>query len=303
MIAARAVAVGVALAAAGPAAAAPAVVAVVSGGADVRAAVLVGPSGELYEPDRQGAWARRSGGGVAIEVVGAVQAGDAVYAAGASTPMYRRRDGVWAAVRFGQRGRPLIGRGPLPSVAIGRQVFVLSRGKWIRVGEAPEGATALWAGGERNVAVIAAGAAWRLRGYAFARLPRPTGAVDVFGDQPWALAAAGAQHLDRGRAVAVATPGATVVAAAAVADTVWLLVAPASGPLVLERHGKTSENVPTDIPASTGLAGMIADAQGKVLIAARDGTIWIWADGAWAPGRVANALPAGPAGPAPAHTR
>src|SRR5262245_5430472 len=117
MIAARAVAVGVALAAAGPAAAAPAVVAVVNAdAADVRAAVLVGPSAELYEPDRQGAWTRKSGGGIAAEVVAAVQAGDAVYAAGETTPLYRRRDGMWAAVRFGERGRPLVGRGPVPSV-------------------------------------------------------------------------------------------------------------------------------------------------------------------------------------------
>ena len=325
---ARAVAVACLLAlAAGPrlAAARPGLVAAVlpsaagstPGADDVRAAVLIGPTGEVYQPGAPGTWTRRSGGGVAADVVGASAGLGELFVAGASTPLYRRRDGVWQAMRLGQRGAIVLGAGPLPAVAVGRHVFVQTRTGWTRVGQAPLPVTALWAAPERDVVVAAGGVLWRLRGGSWQRLVKPaapsaivgTGAwaSGVGGTGPWALAGASAYDLARGRAVTARTPGA-IAAATATRDAVWLLIVSGAGPMVLERHGlapgaAAEPPLATPLPADASLAAMLVDASGRVLLATRAGAVHLWADGAWTRPALVDELPAPRRGAAPARSR
>jgi hypothetical protein len=323
MIAARAVAVLCLLAApllaapranAGPALAA---VALPDGG-DVRTAILVGPSGEVYEPAGPATWTRRSGGGIAADVIAAATANGELFAIGRSTPLYRRRAGVWQAVRLGQRGGIVWGTGPLPALAVGRHVFVLSRTGWTRAGQAPPAVTAVWATAERDIVVAAGGALWRLRGGGFARVPKPAAATGVFGDAPWALTDGAAIDLTRPRAVAPLSTG-PIAAAAAAGDAVWFLIALPDGSFVLERHPAppvlarrpTVRPAPrppiqltaVPVPAGALITGLVVDRLGRALILTRDGAVQVWADGAWTAGTVGDALPPPRTGAGPARTR
>jgi hypothetical protein len=284
-------------------------------GGDVNAAILVGPSGEVYEPAAPGTWSRRSGGGIAADVLSAAAAGGELFAIGRTTPLYRRRAGVWQAVRLGQRGAVIWGSGPTPALAVGRHVFLLSRTGWTRVGQAPPAVTAVWATGERDVLVAASGALWRLRGSGFARLPRPATATGVFGEAPWALVAGFAFDLTRLRPVLPLTTGA-VAAAAAAGDAVWFLIALPTGAFVLERHPRPAAGARpppgprpsiqlTAVPVAAGalVTGLLVDRIGRALIVTRDGAVHVWADGAWTAGVVGDALPPPRTGAGPARTR
>jgi hypothetical protein len=282
-------------------------------GGDVNAAILVGPSGEVYEPAAPGTWTRRSGGGIAADVLYAAAAAGELFASGRSTPLYRRRAGVWQAVRLGQRGPVVWGSGPTPSLAVGRHVFVLSRTGWTRVGQAPPAVTAVWATGEREVLIAASGALWRLRGSGFARVPKPATATGVFGEAPWALVAGFAFDLIRLRPVLPLTTGA-VAAVAAAGESVWFLVALPTGAFVLERHPRPSVRPGpgprpsiqlTAVPVAAGalITGLLVDRIGRALIVTRDGAVQVWASGAWTAGVVGDALPPPRTGVGPARTR
>jgi hypothetical protein len=317
MIAARAAAVACVLAALPlaprPADAGPALAAAVLPAADdVRSALLIGPSGEVYEPAAAATWNRRSGGGIASDVAGAALGAGDLYAVGRSTPLYRRRAGVWQALRLGQRGPVLWGTGPTPSLAVGRHVFILGRGGWTRVGQAAMAVTSLWATADRDVVLIAGGAPWRLRGSSFVRVPRPAIASAVFGTiGPWLLSAGTAIGLGRPRAVVPLSAGAVRTAMIA-GDAVWFVIAPPTGPLVLERHVQPAtatarrppiQIIATPVAIDAAIAAVLVDRIGRALIVTRDGGVQVWADGAWTAGAVSDALPPSRAGAGPARTR
>jgi hypothetical protein len=292
----------------------PIAAAVLASPDDVRAAVLVGPAGEVYEPDAPGTWKRRVGGGVAGDVTGAAAGGGDLFAIGASTPLYRRRAGSWQAMRLGQRGAVVLGTGPVPAVAIGRHVFLQSRAGWTRVGQAPLPVTALWAGGDRDVVLAAGGVLWRLRGASWMRLPRPQAPIGVAGatasgagiagSGPWALTARVAVDLARGRAVTAQSPG-SIIAATTSPQGIWLLIASPTA-LAIERHALPPAAPLTLAPPVAGdatIAAFLADRAGRLLIATRGGDVHVWADGAWTAGAVSDELPAPRKGAAPARSQ
>src|SRR3954469_3060132 len=100
---AAALALALVLASAGAALADPLATAVTPGD-DVRRTILVGPSGQVWEPDGQGGWTRTVGGGVGAEVQGAALA-DELIIAGKATPLFRRHDDAWYGLRLGERGK------------------------------------------------------------------------------------------------------------------------------------------------------------------------------------------------------
>ena len=130
---------------------------------DPLASTLVGPSGQVWQPDGKGGWTRGGPGGVAADVGGAVVAAQLVVV-GKATPAYRLDPDGWRALRLGERGKTVMGVGPHPAFAIGRNVFVWKAKAWVRVGTAPAGVVALWASSDSKLYVAGADRVWRLAG-------------------------------------------------------------------------------------------------------------------------------------------
>lgn len=276
------------------------VVAVAADPTDVTKAVLVGPSGQVYEPD-QGDWVRRRGGGVAADVSGAAIAGGELVVAGRAMPMYRRTGDTWYALRLGEDGLTRFGTGPTPALVIRRQVFVHTKGRtWTRLGTLPgKVATALWASG-KNVWIADGGGVYRLKGKAFVRAGDPVDALA--GGTPWGLTPAGLRHLTSGRTVPAELDGApvTILAAGGAPGSAELfVVAEAAGKPVLARASKTGLTRVDDVPVAGAIAGVAVDKAGAVLVAFRDGQVAVRAGGTWATGQVTDQLPADRGGPGP----
>lgn len=185
-----------------------AIVAVVGGEDDVTRSVLVGPAGQVYEPEAPGTWKRRAAGGIGPEVVGAVRAGQTLFVHGTDTPVFRRQDNVWHAHPLPNRGRCTMSAGNAPALAIARYVYTwpgstprarpraapkatpeatpgaeagaapLGPG-WTRLATLAGVATAIWAETpSRAIAATAQGMLWRIQGDAATAIPDPLPAAD-----------------------------------------------------------------------------------------------------------------------------
>ena len=295
------IAVAAALAACRPAAAepaphgAPVIAAVAVDPHDARAAILVGPGGQIYRPDGAGAWTRTAGGGIAAGVVAAVRDGDDLIAAAPRTPLYRWHDGAWRAEPVGAHGAILLGAGPAPAVAVGTRVLVRAGDAWRPVGRAPGPPTALWARSPGDIWIVVDGAPWHLRGGRFTRTAGT--ATAIVGARPWALAGPLARRLDARIRVGAAGAG-TVLGAATVGAATWLLVRDGRAAAV-ERHG-TGTAPPA--PPAGDWAWLWADPAGRVAIAAPDGHVAILDGGAWRTTRAGDRLAAPRPGPGPARS-
>ncbi|MCE9573575.1 MAG: hypothetical protein K8W52_10500, partial [Deltaproteobacteria bacterium] len=180
-------ALGVALALARPARAEDRVIAAIAPDpGDVRAAILVGPSGQVFEPSATG-WHRPTAGGTAAAIAHVARQGGTLYALAATVPPFRWQGGAWHAVplKGKRRGDAVPGSGPAPALAYGRAIVVATATGWLEVSGAPAAPTALWAASEREVWIAARGAIWRRRGSSFTRVT--TGAALTGGDAPWRL--------------------------------------------------------------------------------------------------------------------
>jgi hypothetical protein len=274
--------------------------------ADVRTATLVGPSGQLYLGDGSGRWARRAAGGIAADVTAALRSGADLIVAGPATPLYRFDGSAWSAHKLGQSGRIVVGRGPVPAVAIGKHIFLekpadprnkAARPGWIRIGEAIGPIIALWAASPRKVLVVTAAGVHALRGR---ELVRTGAAVDaIVGDVPWGITADGATNLARARD---SLPAAGTIAATAGATAPYLLTTDGT---TLRLVGRTPAGpISVDVPVTAGaaIAGLVADHTGRVLVVTADGELHVYADNAWTSGTLVDELPAPRPGPGPAPT-
>ena len=268
------------------------------GAADVRTAILVGPSGQVYAGDGAGTWKRTVAGGVAADVSSATRLGRELLVAGATMPMYRFDGTRWTSLRIGQSGKTILGRGPVPTVAIGRHVFVHATGVWTRVGQAPGPVTAVWASSPTKVFVVTAAGVHALRGAAFVRIRPAVGAI--VGTGAWGIGATGAVDVTTGRQVVTARGA---VAATGGAGTPWLLVPNAGTLELVGRVAGKPKKIPTPLPASTVIVGIAADRAGRMLVVTDAGAIHVFVDGAWATGTMIDSLPAKKPGPGPAPTR
>ena len=286
-----------------------ALAAVTAADGDVRTTRLIGPSGQVYEPDGAGTWTRRIGGGVAADVTAAFQLGPQLVVTGRGAPMYTFDGNLWRAAPIGQRGRVVTGAGSLPAVAIGTQVFVRDKQTWLRVGTAPAPITAVWATSKTNGRLATATTVFTLRGGAFAPVAPALVATALVGTVPYAVTAAGLVDTSKPKQP-VAAAVTDVVAAATVppsAKDLWLVSAPAgAAPSLLLLHaGKLGAPIGMPLAAGVPIAGITADHGGRVLVITTSGEIHVWDDHAkaWSTG-VARDEVAGPGrGPGPARTR
>jgi hypothetical protein len=289
--------------------------AIVGGSDDVRRTILVGSSAQIWEPDGTGTWTRRSAGGVAADVTGAnLGAGD-IHVAGKATPMYRRKGGIWYAVRFGAKGRTLLASGRALAVAVDRVVFVQA-GAWKRLAVANAPIKALYVASEREAVLATAAGLWRLRGRSFVPVPGSPGmaVTALVGAKPgvaWALTASGGLvEVGRvARAIPVVVAGEPLAVsriAAAPDGSVWVIgrKAGAGGPPVLaHRTGTGFVAVATGLAADAEIEGLVVDRAGRVLLAdAHGGVQWRDEAGTWTAAVRVDALPQPIPGKGPARS-
>lgn len=287
---------------ASPAVAAP-VLAALAPADDARAAIAVGPAGEVYRPDGTGAWVRT----LPVTTAGAVTqvgtaGGDLVALAGGA--VYRLAPNGWSALRLVQKGKAVMSGGTHVVAAVGRQLFALERpaggGEPVKLATAPASVLAIGTGAARVIATERG--LYSFDGRRFKQLPRAPRQIDRFVGDRWALVdgalvelATGARpRLPAGLAVRVAT----VVRAGPVA------IAAGPGGLALvtiQRRKVDTAPLPEAVRAAIP-AGVVADDAGRVLVAFEDGRLALRDRGAWTITTARAALPAPRPGPPPART-
>ncbi|HVV85142.1 MAG TPA: hypothetical protein VHE35_18905 [Kofleriaceae bacterium] len=272
---------------------------------DVRRTILVGPSGQLWQPDGQGGWTRSAGGGVGTDVQGIAVADDLIIA-GSGTPLFRRHDDAWYGLRLGERGKTHLGTGPAPAVSIGKEVFVWARGAWTRVATADRPVVALWAESDRKLFVATDRAVLRLAGKKL--VPAlPLAAVRFAGRAPLALTADGVVHdLATRAALAPTADGQPVTADAATQapdGTPWILGRAGADRALVRRTRTGWERRPAPpLAADDTVVHLAVDGSGRVLVATAAGAIHLAdAAGAWTRGTLTTRLPDAKPGPGPAR--
>lgn len=272
---------------------------------DVRRSILVGPSGQVWEPDGQGGWARTAGGGVAADVRGAAVA-DTLVVAGKATPLYRREGDAWFGLRLGERGKTQIGDGPRAAVAIGKQIFVWTRGTWTRVATADRPVVALWAESERKVYVATDRAVFRLAGKKLVS-HAPLTVVALVGAAPLAITAAGeVRELSARTPLAPTADGAPVTperATSSADGTPWILGhAGADRVLVRRTRGGWERRPAPPLGPDDSVVHLAVDSAGRVIVATAAGGVLLAAeDGTWTRGTLTTRLAPGQPGPGPAR--
>lgn len=275
---------------------APALVAIVPDLADVRQSELIGPSAQRYLPEPGAArWSRRTPGGVAVTVRGAVRHREELVVAGGRAPVFRLRGDTWAIAPVGQQGKAVLGTGPAFSIAIGKHIFVEVGGKLTRLGAVPDPVVALWAASERSVFIATEKAVLRRSGSAFQALPQSAGAVGFSGATPHAILAAVALDLRSGGRTAL--PGAATVAALSSGKPA-ALVTTSAGRSALWRLGVPGT---LELPQGVAVASLAVDPQGRALVAGPAGAALLL-EGSWRTVELADALPAPRPGPGPARS-
>jgi hypothetical protein len=140
--------------------------AAITADAGIDATILVGSAGQLYRPSGSDQWRREAIGGVAIDLRQTIASSDTIYAVAEHTPMFRHRRGSWHVSPLPNRGSIVMGvGGGVPSLAIGKHVYLLRKQKWVRQNSAKRDITALWAASTKRVYVgTASGEIKRLNG-------------------------------------------------------------------------------------------------------------------------------------------
>lgn len=265
---------------------------------DARRAVAIGPAGEVYQPDGKGAWVRTQAGGMAEEVVGAVAAGSTVIAIAKGSLPFKLRATGWSAIGFGPKARPIVGTGTRVLAAVGKSVFALDKGEPQKLADAPTAVTALAASGAGAVIITAKGL-HRLEGGAWKPVKKAPKGVKALVSDRWALVDKGALDLKTLKTIAWPA-GARIGDATSSGDSL----------IVVATHGKQTElftitgsklvREPIPLDKAGPVVGVVADREGRVVVATRDGTIATRIKGAWTSTDVRVELPAAKPGPAPA---
>ncbi len=120
-------------------------------GPTLDAAILVGPSGQLYHPAGSLRWQRRTAGGVATDVAGATATPKGIFVGGSRAPVYRFEGGAWHAHPLTNRGRIAMSRGGHPVLAVGRHVYVWQKGRFQRITSADKPIIAIWASSPQRI--------------------------------------------------------------------------------------------------------------------------------------------------------
>jgi len=168
-------------------------------GDDARKAIAIGPDGQVYKPDGNGAWIRTLAVTTADRVASVGRAdGIVVLAEGG---VYRLADNGWSALRLAQKGKALMSTGDRAVAVVGRQVFALERtvnGEPAKLANAPAPVSLIGAG-PRSVVIQTERGLLRQTGTSAAWKPlaRPKRVLRLVDDH-WALLDAGVAELDHG---------------------------------------------------------------------------------------------------------
>jgi hypothetical protein len=268
--------------------------------ADARQAVAIGPDGQTYEPDGKGAWLRTHPGGTASTIVAATRVASSVIAGTLDGPPFKLVDGVWSAVFLGKHAKAILGTGSRATASVGRAVFALDRPQPVKLADAPGVVLALAASPTNLVIEIDRGLFRLDAGWKPIQSAPPS--VIRFVDDRFALVEHGVFDLRTGKTIAWPAD-VQVVAASTFGDT--LIAAATSGIAVdlLTLRGGKLEREPLAVPISEEIVGVVADREGRVVIASRDGHVAIRDHGTWITATVTDALPAAHPGSPPALSR
>ncbi len=269
---------------------------------DARAAILVGPEGQLYTPDGHGAWLRAQGGGIGNPVLVATRGPGATILVGADgAPPYRHDGGAWAAVYLAMHAKAVVARGQRAVAAVGRQVFALDRPEPQRLPDAPGPVTLIGASAGGVTIATDRGLA-RLDGKSWRTIERAPRGVLALASERWAITATGAGDLKASQTIAWPV-GDSVTAYAADGDTLVACAATAAGVDLLTVHGGqvAREAVPLAPPGIP--VGVVVDHGHRTSIALADGRVLLRERDTWTTIEVRDALPPPRAGPGPATGR
>jgi len=269
---------------------------------DARKAVVIGTSGEVYEPDGKGAWVHRLQSSTADALVAAGRtggaAGGAIVALGEGV-VYRLATNGWSAIRLVQHGKAVLGAGVRSLAAVGRQLFSLdqlTRGEPTRLAVAPANILAIGAGAKAVVIATEAGA-FRLDGAKLVALKTVPRRMRIVSDH-WAIVDRGA--IDLTTATLTEWPsGLTIgVAVTTSGDALVAIAASHAGLELVTLRGSKLERDPLGI---TGTAvGVVVDRAGRAVVALDDGRIALRDKAGWTTTQVTDQPPAEHPGAAPA---
>lgn len=290
------------LTASGVARARPVVVGLAAAPDDAHTAIAIGPSGEAYAPSAAHVWTRRAGGGIAADVVATSRAGDVALAAVAGEPPYElvppsaHDAGGWSVMNLGRRASAILGRGPRATAAVGKTVFALERGKATRIADAPAVVLALGASAKAIAVETERGLA-RWDGRAWKPLAKAPHHVAALLDARWALVDRGVVDLDSG--AVTAWPAGFAPEAVALAGDGAIVAAHGAQLATIDR-GKVARETIAAATLASPVVAIAADRSGRIVIATRDGELWLRERGAWTAGELHAELPPPHAGSPPA---
>jgi len=283
---------------------------------DARKAIVIGTSGEVYEPDGKGAWVHKLPSSTANALVSAGRAGGPAATHGASHGgsdggtdgtivalgdgvVYRLAANGWSAIRLTQHGKAILGAGARSLAAVGRQLFALDQlpsGEPTRLASAPSNIVAIGAGAKAIIVATEAGV-WKLESGKLVALRSLPAHLRIVSDR-WAIADRGAVDLTTTKLTGWPSDLTIGVAAATSGDALIAIGTSRAGlELVTLRRGKL-ERDPLGI---TGTAvGVVVDRASRAMVALSDGRIALRDKAGWTTTQVTDELPAEHPGPAPA---
>ena len=286
---------------------------------DLADASLIGPSGQVYVRDAENAtprWVRHHPGGFSADITGAARlSGKAqqLVIAGKAAPLFRWQNTSWTAMPIGQKGKTVLGTGPVACVAIGRQIFVWKDEKMLRVGTAPGPVVGVWAASDKDVRIVTDKAVLRLRGKTFSPValgnPAFANGPLIGGTRAFLVAGSKLVDIDRGRSTDV---GAPIVRASSVSSgktTAYAVVVLQASDNKIQVKLLTYEGSAAAIvadlpsPAASAANAVLVDRHGHVLLTPSTGKPWLYRDGAWQAVAVDSELAAAKSGPGPAFTQ
>jgi hypothetical protein len=271
---------------------------------DARAAIALGPRGEVYEPDGKGAWVRKQQITTADKLAIAGRAGSSVVANGEGV-VYRLAANGWSALRLAQKGLAVMSGGSRAIAAVGRQLYALDR---TAAGEpaklALAAAPVLAIGTGKGIVIATERGLLRVDGAKLTPIAGAPRKVAKLVSDLWALVDRGALELRSNKTTAWPV-GLTILLAASGPDDSLVAVAKASGglELVTVRTGKLVRE-PIALTPPGEPVGIVVDRGGRAVVALRDGRIASRARaGTWVVTTVSDALPAPRPGAPPANSQ
>jgi hypothetical protein len=267
-------------------------------GNDPRTAIAVGPSGEVYEPDAQGAWQRTKPGGIGPTVTTSARTATATIA-GTAAGAFRLGATSWSVIYLGQHAKPIVASGSRPVAAVGRQVFVVDHAPAV-VAMAPSAITAIGATPSGIVVATATGVL-RLDGKAFVSVPHAPATVSGFAGDRYALVGGGGFDMKSGKSIAWAGGDAVTATSEATDESLVAAATTASGVVFLRVPGApTGGTIERDSVGVSGTPIGVAADRDRAVIALADGRICVREHGTWTTQTIRDALPAPRPGAPPA---